>query len=65
MRNDARPIGESAPASPLGGADPRVPVERRGEAPPEPRHSDVVHRSPDDQEQESEELDDEDVRPLH
>ena len=64
MRNDARPIGESAPASPLGGGigtEAATPVESRGEPPPDPRRSDVVHRSPDDQE--PEELEDEDPRP--
>jgi hypothetical protein len=29
MRNDARPIGEHAPASPVGGDEPPIPSERR------------------------------------
>jgi hypothetical protein len=60
-------MGENAPASPLGGAESAGSVERRSEAPPDHHRSDVVHRSPDDQEpdelDELDELDEEDARP--
>jgi hypothetical protein len=55
MRNDARPIGEDAPASPVGGGHPDD-AERddERESVKHDRQSHVVHKSPSDHEPDAE-----------
>jgi hypothetical protein len=50
MRNDARPIGEHAPASPVGGEERPIPSERPDSADTvaHGRQSHVVNRSAED-----------------
>ena len=55
MRNDARPIGEDSPASPVGGDAEPGDSERHDSRDPhkDDRQSHVVNRGPDERESEA------------